>query len=152
MMLSPVTTCCLCTHPRRGWSLLEVTLVLVIMGVLLSLSVPAFHQAAEQSRADIAAANLRAIWSAERLYWLEYRTYTTDLSALVSLGLLDPSLVSNSTFYAYQIQSADPSTFTGTATRTGSTHWSGTFTIDETGVLSGVLQAAGEQDIVPGFQ
>src|SRR5438093_2848998 len=95
------------SYSRRGLSLLEMTLVLTVIGILVAFSVPSFHRAVEQSRADLAAANLRALWSAQRLYWLEYRTYTADLAGLQSLGLLDPTITSGQAMYRYQIQSAD---------------------------------------------
>ncbi len=131
---------------------MEVMLVLVVIGVLISMSAPSFHRSIEQSCADIAGANLRAIWTAQRLYWLENRTYTSDLSELESLGLLDPTIVSGTSRYAYAVSTADATTFTATATRTGSVRWTGQFTIDESGVLSGTIQAAGQPGIVPGFQ
>jgi prepilin-type N-terminal cleavage/methylation domain-containing protein len=137
---------------RRGFSLLEVMVVLTMMGILISLSVPSFHRALEQSRADIAGANLRALWSAERLYWLEYRTYTADLSELQSLGLVDPTIVSAATPYLYAIHLADSTAFSATATRTGSERWSGEFAVDATGTVSGEVQAEGVADITPGFQ
>jgi type II secretory pathway pseudopilin PulG len=124
--------------------------VLTIIGILLYLSVPSFERGVEQARADLAAANLRALWSAQRLYWLENHTYTTSFSDLETL--LDPAILSAGTFYVYQIQSADGTTFSATATRTGNTKWSGQFTIDQTGVVSGAVVATGEYDIVPGFQ
>lgn len=126
--------------------------MLVVMGILISMSAPTFHRSIEQSWADIAGANLRAIWSAQRLYWLENRTYTSDLSELGSLDLLDPTVISGSSRYSYSIASADASTFTAAATRTGSLRWMGQLMIDESGVLSGAIQAAGEPDVVPGFQ
>ena len=46
---------------RRGVSLIEVVMVTVIIGILVSLAVPTFHRAIEQSRADVAAANLLAL-------------------------------------------------------------------------------------------
>ncbi len=137
---------------RRGFSLIEVMLVLLVIGILVSMSAPSFHRCIQQSRADIAGANLRAIWSAQRLYWLEYRTYTSDLSELESLDLLDPTIISGTSRYGYTIPSADASTFTAAATRTGSVRWTGQLTIDESGVLAGAIQATGQPDIVPGFQ
>ncbi len=136
---------------RRGLSIVEVMLVLVVMGVLLSLSAPSFRQSIEQSHADIAGANLRAIWTAQRVYWLEYRTYAAQLSLLESSGLLDPTIVSGSQRYTYTISSADNTTFTATANRVGSVRWTGQFTIDEDGLVAGVVQASGETNIVPGF-
>jgi len=140
------------TTRRPAFSLVEVVLVLTVMGILLAMSAPSFRRSMEQSRADIAGANLRAIWAAERLYWLEYRTYTDDLSVLETLGLLDPTIVATATRYLYSIPSAGSNAFTAAATRTGSQRWSGQFAIDQDGVLSGTIQAAGEPDITPGFQ
>jgi len=137
---------------RRGISLIEVMLVLTVMGILVTMSAPSFHRSLEQSHADIAGANLRAIWTAQRLYWLENRTYTDDVSELVSLGLLDPTILSATTRYLYTILSAGDSDFCAAATRSGSERWTGQFTIDQDGVTAGAIQAAGETDIVPGFQ
>jgi type IV pilus assembly protein PilE len=137
---------------RRGWSLVEVMVVVSVMSVLIAMTIPSFHRSLEQSRADIAGANLRAIWSAERLYWLENRTYTSDLTELQTLGVLDPSIVLAANWYVFGISAADATSFTATATRTGSSMWTGQFSINETGVLSGVVQASGEPNIVPGFQ
>ena len=55
---------------------------MVVLGVLLSMGIPRFQQSLEQSRADVAGANLRSIWSAQRLYWLENRAYAPDLTTL----------------------------------------------------------------------
>jgi Tfp pilus assembly protein PilE len=123
-----------------------------VIGVLISMSAPTFHRSIEQSWADIAGANLRAIWSAQRLYWLENRAYTSNLAELESLGLLDPTIVSSTTHYLYAVSSADASSFRATATRTGSVRWTGQLVIDESGVVSGAIQAAGQPGIVPGFQ
>ncbi len=126
--------------------------VLVVMGILVAMAAPSFRRALEQSRADLAGANLRAIWSAERLYWLESHAYTDDLNQLQSLQLLDPAVVSAATVYVYAVTAADNNTFTATATRTGSTRWTGEFVIDQTGTISGVIEASGEANIQPGFQ
>jgi type IV pilus assembly protein PilE len=136
---------------RRGWSLVEVVVALTVVSVLITFAAPSFRRTMEQSRADIAAANLRAIWSAQRLYWLDYRTYTNDLTELEALGLLDPTLGS-ATNYLYAITAADSASFTATATRTGSSVWSGVLSIDETGAVTGVISASAQPNIVPGFQ
>lgn len=140
------------SHSRGGWSLVEVMMVLTIIGILTSMSIPSFHRAVEQSRTNIAAANLRAIWAAERFFWLENRSFTSDLSALESLGILDPAVVSAKTIFVYDVPSADGSGFTAVAVRTGSSRWRGQLAIDDTGLITGVIQGAGETRITPGFQ
>lgn len=131
---------------------MEIMAALAVIGVLLSLAAPSFHRSVAQSRADVAGANLRAIWTAQRVYWLECRTYTSDLTALEAAGLLDPTIVSASEPYVYAVPSADADTFTAKATRSGSERWSGHFQIDQAGTVWGDIQATGEPGITPGFQ
>jgi Tfp pilus assembly protein PilE len=135
----------------RGISLLELTIVTVIIGVLMTMSIPSFQRGLEQSRADLAAANLRSIWSAQRLYWIDNRTYAVDLETLASAGLLD-SAVSAQSNYELEITSADATTFTATASRSSNARWNGTFTIDQSGVVTGSLVADGMGSIVPAYQ
>ncbi len=137
---------------KGGVSLMEIMVVLTVIGILLSASVPSFVRSMEQAHADMSGANLRAIWNAQRLYWLENHAYATSLSILEATGLLDSTLVSGSPRYSYAITFADADGFTATATRIGSGHWSGQFAISESGQLTGVVAAPGEDNIVPGFQ
>jgi Tfp pilus assembly protein PilE len=139
------------TSSRSAATLLELVIVMTILGVLLSLGIPSFQLALEQSRAQVASANLEAIWSAQRLYWLQNRAYAPDLATLQSAGMLDPSL-GNQTFFTYAIASADANSFIATATRVSNTKWNGTFSIDQSGTLSGVLSAPPQQNIEAGFQ
>ncbi len=59
----------------HGHTLVELTVVMLVIGVLASFGVPRFVHSLEQSRVDMAATNLRAIWTAQRLYWLKHQTY-----------------------------------------------------------------------------
>jgi prepilin-type N-terminal cleavage/methylation domain-containing protein len=141
----------------RGFTLTELMVTVTIMGVLVGMSAPHFGQALEQSRANFAVANLRAIWAAERLYWLENQTYTDKLTqtspkGLYELGLLDPSIISTTGDYTYTVASAGSATFQAKATRSGSPSWTGEFTIDQTGATGGTLTAPGQSPITPGFQ
>jgi type II secretory pathway pseudopilin PulG len=128
-------------------------IAMVVFATLISMGIPHFQQSLEQSRADIAGANLRSIWSAQRLYWLENRTYSPDLPTLLSANLIDPSLTTSTSPYTYQIASSSSTWFTATAARSGSTAWAGTFTIAADGTFSGTIQqSGGSVSIVPGFQ
>jgi len=135
----------------RGYTLVEMMIVLVVLGVMISFGIPQFSRALEQSRADVAGANLRAIWTAERIYWLDNRNYTSSLSVLVNLNLLDPSIPSD-TSYTYLVAEADAATFTATAQRAANVSWSGTLTITQDGGLTGTLTCPGQANIVVGFQ
>jgi prepilin-type N-terminal cleavage/methylation domain-containing protein len=138
------------TRRRGGFSLIEVMVVLTLIGILVMFSAPSFQMVLEQSRADVACANLRAVWAAQRLYWIEYRVFTPDLGRLQSLGVLDPAVASAARDYSYQINSADANAFSAAATRIGSPRWTGQFTIDSTGTLDGSVQAGDGSQISPG--
>jgi prepilin-type N-terminal cleavage/methylation domain-containing protein len=138
---------------RSGYSLIEMLIAMVVFATLISMGIPRFQQSLEQSRADVAGANLRSIWSAQRLYWLENRTYAPDLPTLLSANLIDPSLTTATAPYTYQVANSSGAWFTATATRAGTTAWTGSFTIAADGTFSGtVQQGGGTITIVPGFQ
>jgi type IV pilus assembly protein PilE len=138
---------------RAAVTLMETLTALTVISVLLAMSVPSVVRTMEQAHADVAGANLRAIWSAQRFYWLDHRTYAADLVTLEAAGLLDPSIVSGGGRYAYSIASADAAGFSALATRAGSSVWSGQFAIDETGVIAGTVQKPGAgYQITPGYQ
>ncbi len=148
-------------HPVHTWgmgySLIEMIIAMMVVGVLISMGIPRFQQSLEQARANVAGANLQAIWSAQRLYWLQTRTYATDFPTLQNLNpgfpLIDPAITTMTAPYTYAVNAID-SGFTATATRTtGSSGWTGSFTIKQDGTLSGTLQQSGNSNtIVPGFQ
>jgi prepilin-type N-terminal cleavage/methylation domain-containing protein len=138
---------------KRGFSLVELIIAVIVAGVLLSIGVPRFAQSLEQSRADVAGANLRSIWSAQRLYWLQNRTYAPDLNTLVAASLVDPSLPTATVPYTYSIAESSDSWFTATASRNGSSTWSGSFTIAADGTFTGAVQQSGQGvTLEPGFQ
>lgn len=131
-----------------GFTLVELMITITVMGVLIGMSLPRFGTAIEQSRADFAVANLRGIWAAQRLHWLENHAYAADLPTLQTLKLLDPLLSAETPTekYTYHISgnSAEARRDTGSS-------WEGSFTIDEEGKVEGAISAPGELTIGPGF-
>jgi Tfp pilus assembly protein PilE len=107
-------------------------IVLTVMAIMTTVCIPTFQRAIEQSRADVAAANLRAIWAAERLYWLEYRTYTTQFDSLRDMGLLDPAFPAAGN-YNYSLPAATTDGFTATAAANSGT--AASVTIDQNGTI-----------------
>ena len=132
-----------CRDAPRGNTLVELTIVILVMSVLSAMGAPRFMRALEQSRVDVAAANLRAIWTAQRLYWLKHQTYASDIGSLISdvdgENFLDPHVSSSNATYVCVVTlptAAQPSAtdFTATATRPG---WTGSLSIDSGGTVAG---------------
>ncbi len=141
---------------RGGFSLIEVMTVCLIMGVLAAFSVPRFSKAMEQARANIAVANLRTIWTAQRAYALQQiqttgtNTFAADLDTLRNAKLIDQAIVDDTggdpaagISYVYLITQTDPSTFTATARRVNSTVWTSSLAIDSQGNVTGSVQYVG---------
>jgi prepilin-type N-terminal cleavage/methylation domain-containing protein len=136
------TECDAARDGRRAYTLVEAMVVLVVMAIVVSMGIPQFSRSLEQSRADVAAANLRAIWAVERIYWLQNRQYI-GLNALAAdptfSMMLDRSITGPgpNASYIYSVEPTE-SGFTATASRQGG-GWRGELTIDAQGVLGGQI-------------
>ncbi len=67
---------------QSGFTLVELAIVIVIIGVLASFGVPRFRDAVERSKAGEAFAYLASVRSAQERYHAREATYATDLSNL----------------------------------------------------------------------
>lgn len=60
---------------RKGFTLVELMIVVIVVGVLAAVAIPMYQLAAERSKATEAKAGLGAVRSAMRIYFAEHRTY-----------------------------------------------------------------------------
>jgi len=135
---------------RRGATLLELSIAIIIMGILVAFVVPGFARVTEQNRVDVATQYLRSVWSAERVYWLEHRTFTNNLADLDALGLLDAKVATGDDgYFVYGITNATATDFTVNALRDGSGVWSGTLTITQDGEVTGFVSGSGGVVLTP---
>jgi len=112
--------------------------------------VPGFARVTEQNRVDVATQYLRSVWSAERVYWLEHRTFTNNLADLDALGLLDAKVATGDDgYFVYGITNATATDFTVNALRDGSGVWSGTLTITQDGEVTGFVSGSGGVVLTP---
>mgnify|MGYP000959748981 CR=1 FL=1 len=67
---------------RKGFTLVELAVVIVIIGILAAFAVPRFMTAVERSKAGEAFNYLSAVRSAQERYQVRQGTYTSNLSEL----------------------------------------------------------------------
>mgnify|MGYP005738910305 CR=1 FL=1 len=87
----------------NGFSLMEVMIVVVIIGILAALAYPNLEKYLKRARQTEAKTNLSAIYTAQKIYFTLHQCYTKDINEL------DLSLAQG--LYTYTIQDASTSTF-----------------------------------------
>ena len=112
---------------RKAFTLVELAVVIVIIGVLAAFGVPRFLKSVERSKAAEAFSFLSAVRSSQERYLAQYGQYATDLSTL-DIQYPTPAYFSVGTPAAGstgQIQNS----WTLTLTRTGASAGYGAYTV-----------------------
>ena len=78
-----------------GFTLVEIMIVVLIIGILLAIAIPNFVQARESSRARACVANLKQIDSAKQQYLMtnNVSTFTSATGSDTTLGGLAPAFI-----------------------------------------------------------
>lgn len=126
-------------HNReKGFTLIELMIVVVIIGILAALAIPRFMSATVRAKQSEAQTILKQIYTLERTYRQREGAYTNDLTAI---GFNTPTNAK----YAYAIDAAAANTFTASATGlAGDADLVGNvFTIDQDGTITETVAAPG---------
>ena len=113
---------------KKGFTLVEVLIVVIIIGILAAIGIPQFADSIEKAKSVEARSGLGHIQTGEKIYYAEKELYTTDL------GDLDISLPQR--YWSIEITTT-PTSYTATATRSGGTRSGQTISMDSAGTLSG---------------
>lgn len=119
---------------RNGFTVTELFIAVIILGLLVAGAVPILSKNIEKSKTGEAAANLNLIRMSERDYFLDNNSYTASFS---DLSIDDPNnIASTNRYFNYTIESADASGFTARATRKDGPYTGDYYTIDQTGTIT----------------
>jgi prepilin-type N-terminal cleavage/methylation domain-containing protein len=126
---------------EAGYTIAELMVVIVVLGILWAASAPTFRRATEQARRDRALARLDEVWTAERIYWARHARFASSIGELAENRLLDPAHfpANGAGPFDYQVTSADGATFAARAVRCGTAAYEGHFSIDQGGHVEDTL-------------
>ena len=107
---------------NKGFTLIELMIVVVIIGILAALAIPRFMQATTKSKQSEAKQILKQIYTMERTYRQENGVYfaggPADSASGTALATLGVEIMATA-LYSYTIAATAGTAFTATATATG---------------------------------
>ena len=93
---------------EKAFTLIELIIVVLILGVLASLAIPRFTGSMEKAKGDEAIVNLRLIFAGQRMYRLDYNEYADNLDCLTPDYIEDPR---GGLYFGYSIPTAPAGAF-----------------------------------------
>jgi len=112
---------------QRGFTLVELAIVIVIIGVLASFGVPRFRDAVERSKCGEAFSYLASVRAAQERYHAREATYADDLSKL-DIAMPAPKYFTVGTVAAGSTSDLEDS-WSLTLTRSGASAGYGQYTV-----------------------
>ena len=102
-----------------GFTLTELLIVVIIIAVLATLSLPMLLKSIEKAKVGEAISNLNLIRTGQKIYLLEKAFFAGDAGGLAALNIENPNDSTNRYFYYEITTSAGAAAFTAKATRGG---------------------------------
>jgi len=119
---------------RKGFTLVELLMVVIIIGILVTLAVPNYYRSVERAKGGKARGGMDAIRKAELQYRGAHDIYTNALADLETYDLPNDILDDGSDGdWTYTITTADETNLEVTATRDAGPYGTSTITMNQDG-------------------
>ena len=126
-------------YARRsaGFTVLELTIVLMLILVILLMGLPGTVRTYEHARVRYGVAALDSLWTAQRLHRIHVGRFAPTVQDLVDARLVPPGMAAGGPTWAFDLPITTRDSFVLRASRLPSGGWSGVMRLDELGTLNG---------------
>jgi len=100
---------------RRGFTLLELIIVIIVIGILASIALPKYIQVTEKARTAEAKSALSSLRSSQIRYYAQWGVYAQGVGAML---ILDAELTDTGKYFGFEgANAAQSPTYVARATR-----------------------------------